>query len=117
MRRAVPILLALALAACTNGLAARQAQLAPLIGQREGVLVQQLGVPNRVYETQGVKYLAYDDGQTEIVPGTPGYPFGPPFWGPYGGLPPQVITTVCETTFAVVDGTVRSFTLRGNGCG
>lgn len=118
MRRPVLILLAGLLAGCTNQLAARQARLAPLIGQTEGTLVQQFGVPDRTYETEGVKYLAYEEARVDVIPGMPGYSYGPPFWGWYGsGFPPQVVTMVCETTFAVANGVVRSFTLRGNACG
>ncbi|MEA2727266.1 MAG: hypothetical protein QOF70_1741, partial [Acetobacteraceae bacterium] len=34
-----------------------------------------------------------------------------------GGIPPTVMTLVCETTFTIADGIVRSFSLRGNACG
>jgi hypothetical protein len=120
MRRVALILLAGLLAGCTNMLAVRQAQLNPLIGRTEGELVQQVGVPNRVYETGGIKYLAYVEGGIEVIPALPAYPYGSPYWGGwYGGsnFPPQVVNTVCETTFAVVKGIVASYTLRGNACG
>jgi hypothetical protein len=69
-----------------------------------------------MYETGGVKYLAFDDRRIEMVPGTPIY--GPPFWGwGPGGFPPQVVSLTCETTVAVRDGLVVSFVLRGNACG
>ena len=51
-------------------------------------------------------------------PASPAYGWGPPFWGWYGGgFPPEVVKRVCETTFAVTDGIVRSYSLRGNACG
>lgn len=118
MRRIATIMFAILLAGCANQLAIRQAQLAPLVGRSEGDLVAQMGVPNRTYETGGVKYLAYDDGRMEVLQPFPYYPYGPAFGAWYGGgFPPQVINLVCETTFAVANGIVRSFTLRGNACG
>jgi hypothetical protein len=120
MRRAAALLLVLLLlplaAACTNTLAARQAQLQPLVGQTELDLVQAMGVPTRTYQTDGVKFLSYQQQQTQVIPATPWYWNGP-FPGFYGGFPPQVVTWACDTTFAVADGRVTSFTLRGNGCG
>lgn len=116
MRRAV-LVLAVLLAGCVNRLAQRQAFLAPFIGQPESVLVQRLGVPDRTYQTQGVKYLAYTESRVDILPGAP-MMMGPPWWGWYGGgFPPQAVNLVCDTTFAVSDGIVRSYTLRGNACG
>jgi hypothetical protein len=109
--------MAVLLGGCVNQLAVRQAQLGQLVGAPEGVLVQQMGVPNRTYETGGVKYLAYVDRRVDFIPSAP-YPYGPPFWGWYGGgFPPQAVELVCETTFAVAHQVVQSFTLRGNACG
>lgn len=112
-----PVLLAVAaLAGCTDQLAQREAYLGRFIGQPDAVLVQQLGVPSRSYETGGVKYLAYDESRVDIVPGPP--TFAPFYTGWYnGGFPPQVIELTCETTFEVSAGTVKAFTLRGNACG
>lgn len=104
------------LAGCTDQLAARRAFLSRFIGQSDTTLVQQIGVPTRTYETGGAKFLAYDEHRVEIVPTVPTYaPFYMGWYG--GGFPPQVIDWQCETTFEVRDGTVRSFTLRGNACG
>ena len=118
MRRAILILLVSMVAGCTNQLAARQAYLNQFIGQSESVVVQQMGVPTRSIETEGVKYLAYSESRVDVVPGLPAYGWGAPYWGGYGGgIPPQVVTLSCETTFAVSNGTVQSYTLRGNACG
>ena len=117
MRRAILILLASLVAGCTNQLAARQAYLNQFIGRSESDLVQQMGVPTRSFETGGVQYLAYNESRTDVMPGLPGYGWGP-YWGWYGGgIPPQVVTLTCETTFAVSNGVVQSYTLRGNACG
>lgn len=117
MRRWVGLALAGVLIGCTNQLAIRQAQLQRFVGQSEALLVAQMGVPNRTYEVEGTKYLAYDDAEQQVVSMPPPYPYGPPFWAWYGGgFPPQIVTYTCETTFAVSHGIVGSFILRGNGC-
>ena len=116
MRRVILLVLTGLVAGCVDQLAARQAYLSRFIGQPEVVLVQQMGVPARTYATSGMKYLAYDEHQVDIVQAFPSY--SPFFTGWYGGgFPPQVIDLQCETTFEVSDGTVRSFTLHGNACG
>jgi hypothetical protein len=116
MRRAVMLLLTGLLTGCVNQLAVREARLGQLVGQPEAVLVQQMGVPTRAYETGGVKYLAYLEQRLEVMPSFPSY--GPYFMGWYGGgFPPQVLDLRCETTFEVFGGTVRGFNLRGNACG
>jgi hypothetical protein len=118
MRNLVQVLLTAGLlAGCAVRLALRQAEYARYVGQSEGALVAELGVPSRTYEVAGVKYLAYADTRQEILDMSPAYPFGPPFWGWYGGgFPAQAVTLTCEATFAVAQGVVRSFVLRGNGC-
>ncbi len=111
----------LSASACANRLAARQAALAPLIGRGETDLVRALGVPSRTFESGGHRFLAFVDTRTAVIPGT----YGPPpwgFWGPgsawaLGATPPQVIETVCETTFEIADATVVGFSLHGEGCG
>lgn len=116
MRRLLLLVLMLVLCGCVDRLAQRQAFLNPLVGQPEHVLVQTMGVPNRTYETGGVKFLAYEERRIETLPSA--YPAGPWWFGWYGGgFPPQVVTLVCDTTFAVQGGVVKSYTLRGNACG
>ena len=116
MRRVIVLVLAVLVAACGNQLAARQAYLSHFVGQPEAAVVQRFGVPTRSYETGGAKYLAYDERRIDLVPSFPSYsPFFPGWYG--GGFPAQVIEWQCETTFVVTDGTVRSFSLRGNACG
>jgi hypothetical protein len=119
MRAFILIVLTGLMAGCVNQLAVRQARLAPLVGQPEIALIQAMGVPDRTYETGGVKFLAYTERRTEVLPSAP---YGPPpwgwDWGWYGpAFPPQVVNLVCETTFALSGGIVRSFSLRGNACG
>ncbi len=88
------------------------AALNPLVGQPEQMLLLTMGVPTRSYDADGVKFLAYDERRVDIIPGTPGVGI----WRA-GAMPPQPIERWCETTFQVVQGTVRSVTLRGNACG
>jgi hypothetical protein len=115
MRRAIALVLTGLAAGCGNQLAQREAFLSRFVGQPESVVVQQMGVPSRSYETGGVKYLAYSEHRIDVLPAVPSFS---PFWpGWYGGFPPQVIELRCETTFEVAQGTVRGFTLRGNACG
>jgi hypothetical protein len=123
MRRFAILLIAVLTAGCTDYLALRQAQMQQFVGRPETDLIQSMGVPTRTYETGGMKFLAYEDRQIEIVPGSPFY-YGPgPFPGFYnggfygGGFPPEAVSLMCDTTFAVAGGVVRSFTLRGNACG
>ncbi|HVY17641.1 MAG TPA: hypothetical protein VHB27_20650 [Rhodopila sp.] len=106
----------LALGACTDELARRQAELNRWVGRPETELVQAMGAPNRSYETGGLKILTYEDHRVDIIPGTSYYPGFGPFW-PDAGLPPQAINLTCDTSFAVSGGIVRSFSLRGNACG
>ena len=119
MRYPVLLVIAPLLAGCVDQLAQRQAYLNQFVGHPDSELVLQLGVPARTYETSGLKYLAYDESRVQIVPVLP--PYGPGPWWAYGGyaggFPPQVVKLTCETTFAVADGVVKSFTLRGNACG
>ncbi len=125
---ALALLTAILTPGCTDLLAARQAKLQQLVGRSETELVEAMGVPTRTIETGGTKFLAYEERQVEIVPGSPLY-YGPgPFPGFYnggfygggfygGGFPPTALNLGCDTTFAVAGGVVRSFTLRGNACG
>ena len=116
MRCAILLVLTALVAGCENQLAVRQAYLSQFVGQPESTVVRQMGVPARSYEAGGVKYLAYNEHRIDIIPTFPSY--SPFFTGWYGGgFPPQVVELRCETTFEVADGTVKSFTLRGNACG
>ncbi|HET8996221.1 MAG TPA: hypothetical protein VFN42_06095 [Acetobacteraceae bacterium] len=118
MRRTLLLLLPVLLGGCANYLAQRQAFLSQFVGKPDTLLVQKLGVPTRSFTTDGVQYLAYTESRVDIIPGTPGFGWGSPFWGWYGGgFPPQAVTRACETTFAVTKGIVQSYTLRGNACG
>ena len=113
--------LAWALGGCATGPTRAQAMQA-YIGQPVTVLVAGMGVPNRTFDANGVRFLAYDEQRVDVVPGTYGSPWwgaGPGFpgwaWAP-APMPPSIVTWSCETTFQVQDDIVRAFTLRGNAC-
>ncbi len=109
------IVTAFSLAGCTAELAQRQAELQHWVGQPEAQLVAAMGAPNRVYDSGGAKVLTYEDVYLQEGPSGPYY-FGPGPAGPtgFGGT---VFRTVCDTNFTIGDGVVKSFSLRGNGCG
>jgi hypothetical protein len=118
MRRAL-LLAGLALGACATG-PSRQELMATYVGQPVTVLLAGMGVPNRTYETSGIRYLAYDEQHVDLLP-SPGF-YGPWGYGPYGyawaspAFPPTIVTWGCETTFQVTEDVVRAFSLRGNAC-
>jgi hypothetical protein len=116
MRRVTLLSLACLLAGCANQTAKRETYLDQFIGQPDSAVVQAMGVPARTYETDGVRYLAYNEHRIDIAPATPTH--GPWFYGWVGGgFPPQVIEWYCETTFKVSDGKIATYTLHGNACG
>ncbi len=108
------ILLPLALAACATGPTLEQ-RLSGYIGRSEGDLVAGLGVPIRSYETEGRRFLQFE--QRSTVPMSSPDPF---FWGPrysVWSVPPASFVEVsCQITFALRDQRAESFTLNGQGC-
>ena len=112
----------LGLAACTNYAADRAAYLNTLVGQPEAAVVQQLGVPGRVFETGGHRFVAYTSQRTTVYGGggfgVGGFGYGRGFggFGTFDAFPTEVVARVCETTFDLQGGIVRSWALHGNGC-
>lgn len=119
MHRARFAVLALALlaAGCANLLAAREARLRQLVGQKLDVLIATEGVPDRSFDHGDVTYLAYVRQYVDLQPGMAfvGPPWGP--WGWYAPPPSVAVVRGCETVFAVKRGIVRGFTMNGNDCG
>ena len=121
MRRALLALLLLPplLTACAQGPTLQQ-RLSTFVGQSEGDLVAQMGVPVRVHEAEGRRFLQFEQRRTVAI-SEPGFyrpHFGP--WGPrwaYAPMPPSFAVYGCDITFALRDGRVESFTFRGQGCG
>jgi hypothetical protein len=119
MRVVASLLTVLALVACTDRLAERQAFLSGLIGQSEADVVRIMGVPTRTLDVGGQRFLAYDQQRVEVLPTTPTLPpwgwRGP--WGYGSPFPPDVVTLRCEMVLEVADGRMRAFQLHGNACG
>lgn len=134
--RSVTILtagLAFGLAGCAVPSLEEKARLNALIGHNETDLLRTFGVPSRAYNAQGHDFLAYTQGWTDVSGG-----FGP--WGGFGGfggwgggwgggfggyggwgggfggIPAEIDTYTCTTTFEVVGGRVVAWTIRGDGC-
>lgn len=102
-----------------------QSRMAAYVGMPEDKVVQSLGVPNRQTTVNGVQYLTYEKRHEQPVPEPVAFggPFGPDVgpWG-YGAVfaadqPQYFAVFSCDTTFAVIQGRVASFTLKGNACG
>ena len=115
MCRIILLVLAGLLAGCTDRLAERQAELNGFVGRPETELLARMGVPDRTYEADGLKYLAYTEHRVDIVPSL-AQPVGPPAWV-WVQPPPRAVTLTCDTTFTIAAGVVRAFSLRGNACG
>jgi hypothetical protein len=104
-------------AGCVSSGAIREAELKQWVGRSETELAGAFGAPNRSYDAGGMKFLTYEERRVSVTPGGPDY-FGPgPFWYGGGGFPPTATTLVCDTTFTIVRGVVKAFSLRGNACG
>ena len=119
------------LAACAGGGAAEfDHNMASYVGQPEVRLVEGLGVPHRVYESEGRRFLGYDFSGTS-APAYSGFSFGVgggsfsgghhgggfgtgigigiPLGGGYEAQP-------CLVTFEIRDGRVLDFRRQGESC-
>lgn len=115
--RVVWLLAALALGGCANaGVQDLEARLGTLIGASEDDLVRRVGVPARMHETEGRRYLAFVQHWPDFAffPGTGFYQ------GAYGyryRRGPELVDRHCEVIFEVAQGRVAGFALRGSACG
>ena len=124
MRGLVIGMLLLGLAGCaTTGRQELEARLAGLVGASEAELVRRVGVPARVHEAEGRRFLAYVERWPDVAY-APWAGFGGGYWGRGGGFgmgygfaAPQLIERYCEATFEVSGGRVAGFSLRGSSCG
>ncbi|WP_431284700.1 hypothetical protein ACQW02_07785 [Humitalea sp. 24SJ18S-53] len=108
------------LAACATGPSLAQ-RLSVYIGQPEPDLVAALGVPLRIYDEDGRRFLEFDQQRLLAVPAPYAFGAGAGFgyygWRGGGGyVGSTVVTASCGITFAIRDGRAESFTLRGDGC-
>lgn len=122
MRR---LLFLLPLAACAQAPAAPDP--AAWIGRTEGELVAALGVPNRVHEADGRRFLAYDTitGGSSVVPSVGlGVGRSTGGWGSATGIGTGLGLSfggfgtggVCTTSFEVIEGRVAAGQRQGAGC-
>lgn len=102
---------------CTTPAARQKVEVARWMGHPENELLQIMGAPDRSYDGEGLKVLTYQAKRTDVIPGAPVYAGpGPLWWGAQGGIPPQVLTLVCDTNFTIAGGVIAAVTFRGNGC-
>ncbi len=109
----------------TTGRPELEARLGELIGIPEAELVRRIGVPARVHESGGRRFLAFVELWPDIAY-SPGASFGVGQFGRggvmgmgmgYGFGSPQFIDRYCEATFELAEGRVTGFALRGSSCG
>ena len=116
----------LVLAGCaTTGRPELEARLGELMGVPEAELVRRVGVPARVHDAEGRRFLAYVELWPDVAY-MPWTSFGAGHFGRGGGMgigmgygfgSPQFIDRYCEATFEVSQGRVAGFALRGSSCG
>ena len=119
-----PLLLgAVLLSGCVNYEKEREAYLTSMVGLSEAELIQRMGVPQRTYEANGHKFLAYEhQSESYISDGGMGMGgFGMMGMGPYDFGEPsfdsgEVDVSTCQTVFDVVKGVVQNFSRHGDGC-
>jgi len=134
--RVAPLFGALALLALAGCAVPTQqafdARQATLLGRSEAELVASLGVPDRVHEVDGRRFLQYEERRLISYGGGGGF-YGPSYaglglgfgygrrglgYGGFygGGFAPTVETRACDLTFELRDGRVFAFNRRGNDC-
>jgi hypothetical protein len=123
MKRISILLLLGLLAGCASTSPASQAKLNALVGQSEADLVHQLGTPTRTYETGDHSFVAYENVQHVVIPGSgPGWGYGGtyPTFGPasyFLGDPPEIHNRDCTTTFEIGNDHVLGWSRQGAACG
>ncbi|MCL5776783.1 hypothetical protein M1105_07260 [Limibaculum sp. FT325] len=112
MRRLLIAILLVAGCATAKGY---EAMLEGWLGASERELVAGWGVPDSIYEADGVRFLQYSD--TEVYGSVdPGY-FSVWGGGVYTGVgASRIYTRRCETTFTLEDGRVTAWRYDGGGC-
>jgi hypothetical protein len=124
--RVLPVLAALALAACATP-AGFDARMQSLVGTTEGDLVQQIGIPDGDFTTpDGRRFLQYERLGTAAPSAAPVIGFGVGGFGWRGGygsgvgfgtaFPAYAPPPPCSVTFEMRGGRVAGFTRRGTGC-
>ncbi len=110
------------LAGCVDYEKQEEAYLSTMVGLSEAELIQRMGVPQRTYEANGHKFLAYEhQSESYMSEDDFGGGFGMMGMGPYGFGEPdfgggEVDISTCQTVFDLVKGYVQSFSRHGDGC-
>ena len=91
------------------------------VGASESKLVSTWGVPDGVYEIGDIKYLSYKTSISGYVEGTPAtYTTtvigNRAYTTSSGGTSGYSYDRKCETTFSIRNGTVFSWSFKGNDC-
>ncbi|WP_439551615.1 hypothetical protein [Falsiroseomonas sp.] len=111
----------LLLGACAQGPTLQQ-RLSVFMGQGEGDLVAALGVPVRIHEAEGRRFLQFEQRRTVAVASPAPIPYFGPSYGRFGPRlgawpqPPGYAVIGCDITFELQDGRVQGFSTRGEGC-
>jgi len=123
MRKLTALAAAALLAGCAYPNPQHVAALNALVGKTETDMLRMYGVPNRTYDSNGVRFVTYQVNRIESIPGDfgPGFGYGGFGYGGfggfgYGGFGPEIIQRDCDTTFELHGGVVQSYQLRGNAC-
>tara|TARA_Y100001970_G_C13778132_1_gene623963 strand:+ start:137 stop:526 length:390 start_codon:yes stop_codon:yes gene_type:complete len=104
-----------------NGCVTRQEHedvLSSWYGSTEEQLVASWGVPSSFYETDGKRYLTYNNSNQAMVGGTPASTTYDYFGNAYtsGGTAPYLITLTCNITMVVENGVINEWQYEGNNC-
>ncbi len=132
MRRILTLAALLGLAGCAYPNPLHVKELNALVGKSEPDLLRSYGVPSRVYDTSGLRFVSYQMTRIESFPGDGfgyggyGYSgfglaggFGYGGYGGFGGgggFGPEIIQRDCNTTFELQNHIVKAWTLKGNDC-
>ena len=135
MRRYLAFSALLGLAGCAYPSPQHVKELNALVGKPEPDLLRSYGVPTRVYDTSGLRFLSYQMSRIDSFPGDGfgyggfggyggyggfgygGFGYGGGLgYGGFGGFGPEIIQRDCTTTFELQNHIVKSYSLRGNDC-
>ena len=93
------------------------------VGSLESELVSKWGVPDKIFESGGIRFLEYNWQRRVHTPGVPpSYQTTCDFVGcntnSYGGVPATTIEYHCTTVFKIniADDTVVGWRFKGNNC-
>ncbi|MDC3409927.1 hypothetical protein OAY88_01180 [Alphaproteobacteria bacterium] len=121
MKLLFTILLTLFLTGCFTTQKEFEDKLSSWIGYTEEDLVASWGIPQRVYELKGKRYLTWVNTGQMTLPGTqPTYQTS--IIGGYatttaiGGTAPMNIMLNCERTFVIENGRIQTWSWKGNNC-